>query len=216
MAEPVLIFDLDGTLMDSAPDIHASINLLMAENNQPGFTLAEVGSFVGNGVQVLLGLCLAARDMPTSGARYDQILARYLQIYKDAHSLTTLYPNVAEVLDALPNPLAICTNKPEAVTRSVLAHFNLARHFPVVIGGDTLAERKPDPAPLLAAIAGMGNRPALFIGDSEVDAATAHAAKVPFLLFTEGYRKTPADQLGAVALFSDWAEFPQRLKDLAT
>lgn len=208
MSDLVLVFDLDGTLINSAPDIHANVNRVMGEHAIAGFTLDQVRGFIGGGVDILIARCLAARDLPTDGAQHRQMAARFIEIYDSAHGLTTLYPHVAEVLAALPNPLAICTNKPEGPTRSVLGHFNLAHHFKVIVGGDTLAEKKPDPAPLHAAIAGMGNHPALFIGDSEVDAATAHAAGVPFLLFTEGYRHTPVEDLGAAASFSDWRDLP--------
>jgi phosphoglycolate phosphatase len=206
MADLVLIFDLDGTLIDSAPDIHANVNLIMAENGIPGFTPAEVRSFIGGGVDILIARCLGARALPVYGVQHRAMTGRFIALYETSHSLTSLYPHVAEVLAALPHGLAICTNKPEVPTRAVLEHLNLARFFPVVVGGDTLPQKKPDPAPLHEAIARMGDHPALFIGDSEVDAATARAAGVPFLLFTEGYRKTPADQLGAAGMFSDWQD----------
>ena len=208
MAEVALIFDLDGTLIDSAPDIHAAVNLVMTEAGIPPFAASEVRGFIGNGVEILIQRCVNARGLANDTALQQSLTARFLAVYETAHTLTILYPNVAKVLAALPNPLAICTNKPEAPTRSVLAHFGLSGHFAVVVGGDTLAVKKPDPTPLRETIRRMGAPPALFIGDSEVDAATARAADVPFVLFTLGYRKTPADQMGAVAQFDDWRALP--------
>ena len=216
MADPILIFDLDGTLIDSAPDIHAAVNLVMLEENLPEFTATEVRGFVGNGVETLLTRCLNARNLSHDQALFGRLMARFMVVYETAHARTTLYPNVATTLAALPHRLAICTNKPESPTRSVLLHFDLQRLFPVIVGGDTLPQKKPDPAPLLETIKRMGGAPALFIGDSEVDAETARAAQVPFVLFTEGYRKTPIDQLGAAATFSDWGDFPAVLASLAT
>ncbi len=214
MDNPGLIFDLDGTLIDSAPDIHASVNLVMAEVDLPPFTAAQVRGFIGGGVEILLLRCLTARNLSHDADLHRRMTARFLEVYETAHALTTLYPNVAEVLATLPNRLAICTNKPNAPTRSVLRHFDLMDLFPVIIGGNTLAQKKPDPAPLLEAIRQMGGAPALFIGDSEVDSATAHAARVPFVLFTEGYRKTAAEDLGAVARFANWRELPGLLENL--
>lgn len=207
MAETSLIFDLDGTLIDSAPDIHAAVNRVLAEADIAPFTLAEITAFVGNGVDVLMARCLTARRLDDAGL-HQRLVQRLLEVYEASHSLTTLYPNVASALSLVSNPLGICTNKPFSPALSVLRHFDLAQLFPVIIGGDTLAQKKPDPAPLAEAIRRMGNGPALFIGDSEVDAATAQAAQVPFVLFTQGYRKTPADKMAAAAQFDDWAEFP--------
>lgn len=215
MTDPVLVFDLDGTLIDSAPDIHANVNLMMDAHRLARFTAAEVRGFIGNGVPILIARCLTARGLPPDGPLHRTITEQFMGIYENSHSLTTIYPHVDRVLAGLPNPMALCTNKPEVPTHAVLAHFNLGRHFQVVVGGDTLAQKKPDPAPLHAAITRMGDRPALFIGDSEVDRDTARAANVPFILFTEGYRKTPAEQMGAAAVFSDWNDLPQIVARLA-
>ncbi len=103
--------------------------------------------------------------------------------------------------------MGLCTNKPLAAVHAVLAHLDLARHFPVIVAGDSAYPRKPDPAPLHAAIAGLGGGPTIYIGDHEVDAATAGAAGVPFVLFTEGYRSAPAADL-ATRAFADWRALP--------
>lgn len=214
MVDLALIFDLDGTLIDSAPDIHAAVNMVMTEAGITPFGASEVRGFIGNGVETLLHRCLTARNLAQDTSLHQSLIRRFLQIYETAHGLTTLFPHVADVLRGLPNTLAICTNKPEGPTRSVLAHFDLLGLFPTILGGDTLTVRKPDPEPLLETIRQMGSPPALFIGDSEVDAETARAAGVPFVLFTLGYRKTAADQMGAVAQFDDWHAFPGIVADL--
>lgn len=213
---PALVFDLDGTLIDSAPDIHLAANRVLQEEGLAELSLAQVRGFIGNGVQVLLRRCLTALECPTEGDRFDRMVARFGEIYETAHGQTTLYPGVATALQTLRGryTLAICTNKPEAPTRSVLAHFGLLDLFPVIVGGDSLPVRKPDPAPLLAAIKHTGAATAFFVGDSEVDAETAQRAGVPLILFTEGYRKTPVTDLGARETFSDWGALPQILENL--
>lgn len=215
---PALVFDLDGTLIDSAPDIHEAANKVFANKGLPPFPFDVVRGFIGNGVGVLVARLLAFRGLEDRGALHADLVADFLNIYEEAFDLTRLYPGVAQSLTDLHDrgfPLAICTNKPEAPARAALRHFGLGHLFPWVIGGDSLPERKPDPAPLHAAIAQTGAARALFVGDSEVDAATAHAAGVPLALFTGGYRKAAAESLGARIIFDHHAALPRLVAHLA-
>lgn len=203
---PRVVFDLDGTLIDSAPEIHRVAQEVLAEHGLAPIDYPQVRGFIGNGVPVLVARILAAQGQPPDGALHAQFCERFLSKYEEAFDLTTLYPNVAAMLEALAAEgftLAICTNKPEAPTRAVLQHFGLLQHFPVIVGGDTLPLRKPDPEPLLSALRQMPGGDPVFVGDSEVDAQTAARAGVPLALFTEGYRKTAAQDLGAAFLFHD-------------
>ena len=146
------------------------------------------------------------------------LLQSFLRHYEAGSTrLTRLYPGVTEALLALQqagHPMAICTNKPLAATLPVLQAFDLTRFFPVVIGGDSLSTRKPHPAPLLAAWAQVVAPAAVFVGDSEVDAETAFAANLPFLLFTEGYRKTDIALLPHANAFSHHVDLPGLVADL--
>lgn len=212
-----IIFDLDGTLIDSVPDIHAAVNRVFAERGVAGFTRPEVQGFVGHGAPNLIARACDARGLPA--AAQDAILAEFLQIYEEAQDLTRLYPRVLSALQALRGAgfrLGLCTNKPLAPTRAVLEHFGLAPFFGAVIGGDSLAVRKPDPAPLLATLDALGGGAAIFVGDSEVDAETARCAGLPFLLFTEGYRKGPVETLPHTAAFNDFAALPGLAARLST
>lgn len=207
-----VIFDLDGTLVDSAPDIHAALNRLLSEEGEAGLSAAEVRSFIGNGVPALIECVIHARGRAGEEALHPRWQERFLHHYAAAPAeLTRPYPGVIDALASLSrdgHALGICTNKPEAPARAVLRAFALDRFFPVVIGGDTLPRRKPDPAPLLAATAALGGGPTVLVGDSEVDAATAVSAGVPFVLFTEGYRKSPVESLPQAARFSSFAALP--------
>jgi phosphoglycolate phosphatase len=212
-----VVFDLDGTLIDSAPDIHASANRLMAEHGFAPFEPAETRAFIGRGVPHFIACCLKARGAAGRPALQAQLVEAFLAEYERAVTLTTLYPGVAEALArlaAMQVRLGICTNKPEAPARAVLAHLGLARRFEVVIGGDSTAERKPDPMPLRAAVAGLGAFDVVYVGDSEVDAETAERAGLPFALYTEGYRKSPVADLPHHAAFSDFARLPEIVADL--
>lgn len=210
-----VIFDLDGTLIDSAPDIHAAANRVLAEAGADPLDFFTVRSFIGNGVPVLVDRIIAARSLTVAKSELE---ARFLAHYEaDSTTLTRLYPGVRDALSDLAGSgvrLGICTNKPEAPTRAILAAFGLQTLFSVVIGGDSLAVRKPDPAPLLAARAALG-APALFVGDSEVDAETARAAALPFALFTEGYRKAPVASLVHAAAFADYADLAGLVRQTA-
>lgn len=215
---PALVFDLDGTLIDSAPDIHAAANKVFAARGLNGFPFETVRGFIGNGVGVLVSRLLESQGLDGQGALQAELVADFVRLYEEAFDLTSLYPNVAEALSQLHaagHPLAICTNKPEVPARAALRHFRLDRLFPVVIGGDSLPQRKPDPAPLRAAIAALGVGEAIFVGDSEVDAETARAAGVPLALFAGGYRKAAPEALGAKLIFDDHAALPRLVRHLA-
>lgn len=203
-----LIFDLDGTLIDSAPDIHAASNAVLAEHGFAPLTLPQVRRFIGQGVPHLVHCLLAASEADPHGALHAAMVADFTARYETAVELTALYPGVRETLEALRakgHALGLCTNKPLAPTMAVLGHFGLTDLFGTVIGGDSLPVRKPDPQPLLKALWALGDGSALYVGDSEVDAQTAQAAGLPFLLFTEGYRKTPVADLPHSIAFSDFA-----------
>lgn len=203
-----VIFDLDGTLVDSAPDIHAGVNALLAGEGVAPLPFATVRGFIGGGVGVLMTRVIAATGLPA--ARHADLCARFIALYEhDPGGLTRPYDGVEAALDALSGlPLGLCTNKPEGPTRALLAHLGWSGRFSVLVGGDTLTVRKPDPAPLALAIERIGGGPVLFVGDSEVDAETAHRAGVPLLLFSGGYRSTPVAELPHRAAFDHWRDMP--------
>ncbi|MEM6487426.1 MAG: phosphoglycolate phosphatase [Pseudomonadota bacterium] len=203
-----VVFDLDGTLVHSAPDIHAAANAVLAEIGRPPLSLDQVCGFIGNGVVKLIERALAA----TGGVRdLDTAVARFRAIYGAAPArLTQPYEGVRACLSALRRAdlaLAVCTNKPEAPARAILQALDLSAPFPVVVGGDTVGVAKPDPAPLLACLGalGVGVGDTLFVGDSETDEDTAQRAGVAFAHFTRGYRNKPADAFRAAFAFDDYA-----------
>lgn len=204
-----IVFDLDGTLIDSAPDIQAVANSLLGAHGEQ-ITLAQTHSFIGNGVAVFVSRMLAAAGLPE--ALQDEMVPQFKQAYLSAFQNTVLYPQVRETLAVLKDSghsLGICTNKPLAPCMAVLDHLDLRRYFDTFWGGDSLAVAKPDPAPLHAALDALGPGPCIYVGDSEVDAQTAASAGVPFLLFTEGYRKTPVSEIPHTAAFRDFTALPQ-------
>lgn len=216
-ATRLVIFDLDGTLIDSAADIHACANRTLAKEGFAPLPPAQVRGFVGKGVPHLIERLLDAVGQPTSGPQQARMVADFTHDYESAVGLTTCYPGVISALKTLRDRgcrLGLCTNKPLAPTHAVLRHLGLAPFFGAVFGGDSLPTRKPDPAPLHATAVALGSGPVIYVGDSEIDAETAQAAGVPFLLFTEGYRKTPATELYHDASFDDFAQLPALIASL--
>lgn len=206
-----IVFDLDGTLIDSAPDIHAALNQVIEGAGTAGFDLPTVISFIGNGIPTLVERAMRARDLAMD--RHAELTAKMVEVYSAASTVrTAAYPGLTGALAALRAQgaaLGICTNKPEAPARDILRDLDLAPHFDVVVGGDTLSVKKPDPAPLEAAFAAMAPGPRLYVGDSETDAETARRAGVPFLLFTEGYRKSAPEALPHLARFDHFDALPE-------
>ncbi|MCB5409605.1 phosphoglycolate phosphatase [Pseudogemmobacter faecipullorum] len=210
MSPVPVIFDLDGTLIDSVPDIAFALNAVFTEAGQEAFDLATVTSFIGNGLPNLVQKAMLARGMDLAG--HPQMNAAMQARYReDPSSRTRIYPGALAALDQLQaqgRKLGLCTNKPEEAARLILDQLNLSSYFASVVGGGRLAVLKPDPAPLQLCMAELGRDEAIYVGDSEVDAETALAAGLPFLLYTEGYRKSPAETLPQTAAFSDFAELP--------
>lgn len=210
-----IVFDLDGTLIDSAPDIHGVANAVLGAEGYDPITLADTRRFIGNGASVFIDQMRAIRDIPD--ADHARLLDMFMARYEDAVHLTVLYEGVRDVLDHLVaqgHVLGLCTNKPTSPTRRVLAHMGLDPYFKIVLGGDSLPKRKPDPAPLRACFDALGDGPKIYVGDSEVDAQTAQAAQVPFMLFTRGYRKSPVEAVPHTVRFDLWSAVPELVTEV--
>ncbi len=203
-----VVFDLDGTLIDSAEAIRAVAGRFLAEHRAPPLTAGETRGFIGNGGDVFARRMLRARGLAHEGARGDAHVARFLTLYDEAPGTDNPpYPGAEAMLDALAGlPLGLCTNKPLRPTIAILDALGWRGRFAAVTGGDTLPVKKPDPEPLLHTIRALGTAPArtLFVGDSEVDTMTAQAADVPYALHTEGYRKSAVEDLPALLRFHDF------------
>ncbi len=215
---PDLVFDLDGTLIDSAPDLHAALNRLMETRGRRMLDLSEVIPMIGDGVPMLVRRALEA----TGGVPddYDEILKQYLAIYGAAVAdLTTPFPGVVETLEALQRAghrMAVCTNKPAAASHAILEALGLAGFFSAVAGGDSLPVRKPDAGHLLGALDMLGSAPerAIMIGDSHNDIQVAINAAVRSIAVSYGYRRQPVQELGADIIVDNFADIPAALARL--
>lgn len=214
--QPILVFDLDGTLVDSVPDLEAALNRLMRAHGLPPFAQPAVAAMVGDGARVLLERGFAARGRTLDEAS----LAAFLDDYGGHAAVATRpYPDVVATLRHFAQAgwrMAVCTNKPEVPARTVLAALALDGFFAAVGGGDSFPVRKPDPQHLLATIAAAGGDPAraVMVGDHHNDIRAAAGAGIPSIFAAWGYG--PADTgTHAAATARGFAELPALVAALA-
>jgi len=199
----LVVFDLDGTLVDSAADLASAVNATLARiaPTAPPLPLDRIRSFVGHGAGTLVARSLEEAGLPH---RPEDVLSLYLEVYRGRMLETTaLYPGVAEALDALRgHALAVLTNKPGDMSRAILEGLGVASRFARICGPEDVPRRKPDPAGLLwlMADAGVGPRATAMVGDSPVDVRTGRAAGVltvgvSYGLDPEGLRAEPPDAM---------------------
>ena len=212
------VFDLDRTLIDTAPDLTDALNYMLAQLGREQLARDQVLGMIGRGVRALIESGLSATGGITPEA-VEQGLKIFLSYY-EAHiaDRSRPYEGVEATLDLLAArgvKLAICTNKPERHTRKLLAAFGWTDRFAAIIGGDTLTARKPDPAPLREAILRSGGGSAVLVGDSITDVETAAAAELPCVMVTYGYRDRAAKDLGATILIDRFEELVAALAKIA-
>jgi len=217
--KPAIVFDLDGTLVDSIGDLAAATNRMLGNVDHAPLPLEVIKRFVGNGLPKLVERVINHCDLPMD--RHAELSKMTLTHYNAASSATSRpYPGIPEALVQLRDmgcALGVCTNKPESAALHLLKALGLDQYFVAVLGGDSLPVRKPDPAHLHASFDALSAAgPRLFVGDSEVDAETAARAEVPFLLFTEGYRKSPVAEIHHDIAYSTAAELPSAVTELLT
>jgi phosphoglycolate phosphatase len=209
-----VLFDLDGTLIDSAPDIAAAANEVLAGDRLGPLSVAEIRAMVGHGVRKLVERAYAACAAPLTEAALDERQAGMMDIYAGhLTNLTTPMPGAEGALSALHGAgakIAVVTNKPEAFSWAILVHYGLAPFVDIVVGGDTGPARKPAPDMLLHALAQLDAQPgdALMVGDGPADIDAAHAAAIRSVAVFGGYTSVPFDALGADIHIDSLAELP--------
>jgi phosphoglycolate phosphatase len=182
-----VVFDLDGTLIDSAPDLRAALNRRLARYGLQALDAAQVQAMIGDGAKALVTRAFAAYQHPAGAEELADFLADY---EANATVETAVYPGIVAALTSIQaagHAMAVCTNKPVAASRLILAALGLEAFFPVVIGGDSTPFRKPDPRHLQAALDAMNASEAVMIGDHENDMAAARGLGVPAIFVSWGY-----------------------------
>jgi phosphoglycolate phosphatase len=212
MTAPLLVFDLDGTLVDSAPDLLATLDVVLARhgfvaNRDPGLR-----DGIGHGARHLIEFALHRQDVTVPPQQLDAMHHDFLDYYEaNICEETRLFPGLEALLDRFEAAgwrFAVCTNKVEDLSRLVLEELGVLSRFATVAGGDTFGTRKPDPGHLLGAIAAAGGAPdaAIMVGDSHIDRDTARSAGVPFVGVSFGYTPVSMAELGPDLLIDGYDE----------
>jgi len=214
-----IVWDLDGTLVDSAPDLASALNIVLDMRGFFTLSLNEVRKMIGNGVPKLVERGFNAVGVRPDPAQLDELVVLFVKQYKAcATDKTRPYPGVVEALQEIHGmnmPMGVCTNKPEAFARQILDGLGLSGFFSSVVGGDTTSTRKPDPEPVLACLRGLVSEPAssLMIGDSVHDVHAAQAAGMCIGVVPWGYRSAPVEELGADFVLHDLAGLAGLIRD---
>jgi len=218
---PAVIFDLDGTLIDSAPDLLDSLNHVLTSLSRRKVDLDEVQGMMGHGAVKLLEQGLILTGGEPEGTDHEALVKRFLDYY-EAHitDRTRLYPGVVDTLTALAaegRMLAICTNKMQHFTEKILDQLELTGFFQAVIGGGATSTAKPDPGHLKAVLDTLncGAENAVMVGDSRNDSDAAKGLAMAVILVTFGYSREPVETLGADRLIDHFSELPAALAGLS-
>ena len=193
----LIMLDLDGTLVDSVPDLAVAVDQMLTELDRPKAGEAKVRDWVGNGASMLVARALSdsmdPQDCHKEGELYEAAYLAFLKAYAESNGrVAQIYPGVEAALEKWTQqrvPLAVVTNKPMLFTRALLKSLRLSRYFHFVVGGDTLAQKKPDPAPLLHVIEQLDAEPQAcwIVGDSKNDVQAGRAADCKVAAVTYGY-----------------------------
>ncbi len=203
MGGRVLIFDLDGTLAETRADIASAANFALRAVGLGELPVARITTYVGEGAGKLIERCLGPRQ-----DLFDAALAAWTAHYS-GHLLdeSRLYEGVAETLARLPAPLAVLSNKPASMTRTILDGLGIARYFAHALGGDSLPVKKPDPAGIAHLLRATGCSSAVLVGDTLVDLSTARAARIPCWLASYGFSgRASLAAAGAPVIFDRFAD----------
>lgn len=216
-----VLFDLDGTTIDSAPDLMACLNKLLHAMERPLLSLEDVTRMIGDGIPMLVERGVAATGAPASEEALADLVSRFHRLYSGQAMVqrTRPFPGVIETLDKLRAEgyrTALVTNKAFRATTGILSALDLMSRFDEIIGGDTLPVRKPDPGPLLEAMRRLGaeNHQAVMVGDSEADTKAAHAAGIPIILVSYGYTRGPVAEIGGDRIIDTMSALPELLAEI--
>ena len=213
-----IVFDLDGTLIDSAPELALALNSGLSEAGRRRLDVEEVKMMVGDGIDKLVERGLEATGGRLGTERFREVADRVREFYWNVE-ISPPYPGVPEMLAKLHGDglkLAICTNKPLKPTLKILKGVGIEGRFAAVTGGDGPAGRKPDAGPLRAVLAEIGAAPeaAVMVGDSRNDVGTARAAGIPIIAVAYGYPVVPVEELGADILIESFDLLPAAIAEL--
>lgn len=219
MTATTIVFDLDGTLIDTAPDLVESLNHTIAVRDLAPVGYEDLTHLVGQGARVMIQRAFALRGAPLAEDDIPALLDRFIEHYEAGMpGKSRPYPGLIEALGRLKAAgcrLAVCTNKMERLAVPLIEGLELTGYFTTIAGGDTFAFRKPDPAHILATVERAGGKPdkVLMIGDSINDILAARNGKIPSIAVPFGYSDVPVESLGASHVITHFDELTVELVD---
>jgi phosphoglycolate phosphatase len=220
MAHPIIVFDLDGTLVDTAPDLIATLNVVLTKEGLPPVPYDQARTLIGGGAKVMLARGLAAEGRDPSPAQLDKLFVDFINYYS-AHIAdhSQPFPGMEQTLDQLTDDgfkLAVCTNKLEGLSRKLLDALKLTSRFAFICGQDTFGAPKPNPDTLRKTIAAASGSvsDAFMIGDSETDVLTARAASIPIIAVDFGYTPRPIAEFRPDRVIGHFHELPDAIASI--
>jgi phosphoglycolate phosphatase len=217
-----IVFDLDGTLIDTAPDLINTLNFILTQQRLPTIPYDDARPLIGGGAKGMIKQALVLEGRGATEAEVDRLYATFVAHYA-AHiaDRSRPFPELEPVLDRLAaagHRLAVCTNKLEWLSKRLLDRLQLSERFAAICGQDTFGIQKPDPQIFRATVLRAGGKPqhAVMVGDSVTDIRTARAARVPVIAVDFGYTDVPVATLGPDRVISSFAQLPAAIDDLAS
>ncbi len=215
-----IIFDLDGTLVETAPDLRSTLAEVLAEVDIPAPELGEMRTLIGRGARRMVESALVFANRPYDPPLLDRLQRRFWDLYDaEPYRVSSPYPGVRDNLERFAKNgvrMGVCTNKTQRPSEMLLEALDLSKYFGSIIGSDTLPVHKPDPGHLAAVLDAIGGsaESAVMIGDSITDLDTARALDVPCVLVSFGYTEVPARELGADRVIDHYDELDSALNSL--
>ncbi|HVK79086.1 MAG TPA: HAD-IA family hydrolase [Verrucomicrobiae bacterium] len=212
MADATIVFDLDGTLVDTAPDLVRALNATLDLEGLPRTRLESVRRMVGRGARAMIERAAEVHGVTFGPDRLDQLMAAFVEIYRaDIAAESRPYPGILEALGQLASmgaKLSVCTNKRTELSNQLLDALDLSKWFSAVVGADAVTDKKPHPEHYRAAVARAGGtvRRSVMIGDTSIDVGAARAASAPVIVVSFGYCDVDADKLGADVVLDRYAD----------
>ncbi len=214
MPTPTIVFDLDGTLIDTAPDLIGTLNVVFEREGLPPVPYATARNLIGGGARAMIARGIEAEGLVVAPAKLEQLFADFIAHYTEhVADCSRPFPGLIDALDVLAGRgcrFAVCTNKLERLSVLLLEQLKIADRFEAICGQDTFGIQKPNPEILRRTITAAGGRvdSSVMIGDSETDIRTAQAAEVPIIAVDFGYSERPVSEFEPDQIISDFSQLP--------